>query len=48
MKYKFLSLKSTVVTVCATCFEIQNLCIFLTQCMCLFHMTLGKNNDYVP
>jgi hypothetical protein len=42
------TLSSSVVTVCVTCFNIQKLCIFPTHYMYVFHVILRINSDCYP
>jgi hypothetical protein len=43
-----LTILSTMVITCTTFFNVKNLCISCTQCICVFLVILKINNDYLP
>jgi hypothetical protein len=43
-----LNLQSQVATICITCFNILELCILPTECVCVFRVVLTINSDCFP
>jgi len=44
----FLVLKSQVVSICTTSFNVENIYVLSTQCICVFCMDLETNTCYFP
>jgi hypothetical protein len=44
----YLTLYSSVFTMCTICFNVLKLCILPTQCICVLRMVLTINSDYFP
>jgi hypothetical protein len=42
----YLTVKSTVITICTTCFNIQYLCILSTEYIYAFRMIIRIDSDY--